>query len=47
MVKIRPPHLMCMQMYTGHGYDRKFVLHMNEVISKLDKIIIQEGCNES
>ena len=37
---------MCMQMYTGHGYDRKFVLHMNEVISKLDKIIIQEGCDE-
>jgi hypothetical protein len=46
MLKIRPHHLMCMQMYTGHGYDCKFVLHMNEVVSKLDEIIIQEGCDE-
>lgn len=40
---------MCIQFFTGHGYDERFTSHMEDVISRLNddtKIIVNDGCDE-
>ena len=32
MLRLRPHHLLCLQKYTGHGYDDRFTEKMNEVV---------------
>ena len=34
-MKIRPHHLLCIQKYTGHGYDAAFTAHMTALVSGL------------
>lgn len=34
-MKLRPHHLLCLQKYTGSGYDAAFVSHMNELVQRL------------
>lgn len=34
-IKLRPHHLLCTQGYSGKGYDKEFVKHMTEVVTKL------------
>ncbi len=32
---LRPHHAMCIQKYTGHGYDESFTRHMDRVVARL------------
>ena len=34
-MNLRPHHLLCIQKYTGHGYDAAFTAHMNAVTEQL------------
>ena len=34
-MRLRPHHLLCTQGYSGNGYSKEFVTHMNEVVAKL------------
>ncbi|QFJ54233.1 DUF1284 domain-containing protein [Pseudobutyrivibrio xylanivorans] len=48
-INIRPHHLLCIQKYTGHGYDGTFTNHMNNMIETLsDEMIVtlHEGCDD-
>lgn len=48
-VRLRPHHYLCIQFFTGHGYDESFTAHMEAVISDLkddSDIIVTEGCDE-
>ena len=48
MIILRPHHLLCIQKYTGHGYDEAFIGRMNELVQLLKtepdtEIVIVEG----
>ena len=50
MIELRPHHLLCIQKYTGHGYDAHFTEYMNELTGNLAKepetqILLKEGCD--
>ena len=48
-VRLRPHHYLCIQFFTGHGYDERFTAHMEAVISELKDdsvIIVTKGCDE-
>ena len=34
-MKLRPHHLLCIQKYTGHGYNAAFTAHMNRLTAAL------------
>ena len=34
-IPLRPHHLLCTQGYSGHGYSKAYVAHMNEVTRQL------------
>lgn len=34
-MKLRPHHLLCIQKYTGKGYDRPFAANMEELLRQL------------
>lgn len=34
-MKLRPHHLLCLQKYTGNGYDAAFAANMDELIRRL------------
>ena len=33
IINLRPHHLLCIQKFTGHGYDEAFTTHMTELVS--------------
>ena len=35
MIILRPHHLLCLQKFTGHGYNRQFTSHMLSLVRKL------------
>ena len=48
MFELRPHHLLCIQKYSGHGYDEAFTARMDETVRLLKagpetKITITEG----
>ena len=46
---LRPHHLLCIQKYTGHGYDENFTNHMDETVAQLSKgatVTLHEGCDD-
>ncbi|MBQ1901377.1 MAG: DUF1284 domain-containing protein [Lachnospiraceae bacterium] len=48
-MKLRPHHLLCIQKYTGHGYDETFTKHMDQLVESLmnnPEIELQEGCDD-
>lgn len=50
-MNLRPHHILCIQKFTGHGYDAMFTEHMKSVVSKLrntqeTEIVITQGCDE-
>ncbi|MCH5197317.1 MAG: DUF1284 domain-containing protein [Oscillospiraceae bacterium] len=50
-MNLRPHHLLCIQKFTGHGYDEAFTEHMTDIVSKLKdepitKITVTKGCDE-
>ena len=34
-MKLRPHHILCIQKFTGHGYDEEFTRHMTAVVASL------------
>ena len=49
-MKIRPHHLLCIQKYTGHGYDAAFTAHMTALVSGLSdrpqtQVTLTKGCD--
>ena len=51
MMKLRPHHLLCIQKFTGHGYDAAFTAHMTSVVAALaenpqTQITLTHGCDE-
>ena len=50
-MRLRPHHALCIQKFTGHGYDDRFTEHMTEICETLQKfrdtqIDIIYGCDE-
>lgn len=50
-IYLRPHHLLCIQKFTGHGYDQRFTAHMMGLVWKLKDapetlIEVTEGCDE-
>ena len=50
-MELRPHHLLCIQKFTGHGYDADFTQHMNYIVSELRRdpetqITIVQGCDD-
>ncbi|MCH5186788.1 MAG: DUF1284 domain-containing protein [Oscillospiraceae bacterium] len=50
-MKLRPHHILCLQKFTGHGYDEEFTRHMTSVVMSLAQspeaeIEIIRGCDE-
>ncbi|MBR2666865.1 MAG: DUF1284 domain-containing protein [Oscillospiraceae bacterium] len=48
MLKLRPHHLLCLQKFTGHGYDAAFTMHMCQVVRQLrdapdTQVLLTEG----
>lgn len=48
MINLRPHHLLCIQKYSGHGYDEAFTERMDETVQLLKaepetEIMIVEG----
>ena len=36
-MRLRPHHALCIQKFTGHGYDDRFTEHMTEICETLQK----------
>ena len=48
-MKLRPHHLLCIQKFTGHGYDEVFTKHMTAIVNKLPggvEITLHKGCDD-
>lgn len=50
-MRLRPHHLLCIQKFTGHGYNAPFTIHMASIVSELaDKpvtqITVTRGCDD-
>lgn len=50
-MKLRPHHLLCIQKFTGHGYDADFTKHMKYIVSELTRnpetqITLSQGCDD-
>ena len=48
---LRPHHLLCIQKFTGHGYDADFTAHMKSIVSELSahpttQITVTQGCDD-
>lgn len=43
--KLRPHHLICLQFYTGLGYDKKFIKNLDRVITFWENfpVLVVEG----
>ena len=35
-LKLRPHHLLCIQKYTGHGYDEEFTRNMDQIVEAIE-----------
>ena len=50
-MKLRPHHLLCVQKFTGHGYNADFTAHMSRISAELmehpdTKITVAYGCDD-
>lgn len=50
-MNLRPHHLLCIQKFTGHGYNESFTAHMTSVVSELagnpmTRIAVTRGCDD-
>lgn len=50
-MNLRPHHLLCIQKFTGHGYDENFTAHMKSIVSALaenpqTQITVTQGCDD-
>lgn len=50
-MNLRPHHLLCIQKFTGHGYNAAFTAHMTSIVSELadkpmTRITVTRGCDD-
>lgn len=50
-MKLRPHHALCIQKFTGHGYDENFTRHMTQIVRRLKErpdtqVDIISGCDD-
>ena len=50
-MNLRPHHLLCIQKFTGHGYDAVFTTHMKRIVFELrenpeTQITLVRGCDD-
>ena len=50
-MNLRPHHALCVQKFTGHGYDEDFTRHMTRIVSRLrgepdTQVNITFGCDD-
>ena len=50
-MNLRPHHALCVQKFTGHGYDEAFTRHMTALVRKLREdpdtlVMIISGCDD-
>lgn len=50
-MNLRPHHILCIQKFSGHGYNAAFTAHMTSIVSKLTdrpmtQITITRGCDD-
>lgn len=50
-MNLRPHHLLCIQKFTGHGYDAAFTAHMTSIVSLLSsgretRVELACGCDD-
>lgn len=50
-MKLRPHHALCIQKFTGHGYDEKFTAHMTGTVNTLrdrpeTPVELVSGCDD-
>lgn len=50
-MNLRPHHLLCIQKFTGHGYNADFTAHMKSIVSALREnpntpITLAQGCDD-
>lgn len=50
-MKLRPHHALCIQKFSGHGYDEAFTRHMTETVRRLrerpgTQVTIISGCDD-
>ena len=48
---LRPHHILCIQKFTGCGYNNRFTAHMQSIVSELRRIpetpvTLMQGCDE-
>lgn len=49
-MRLRPHHLLCIQKFTGHGYDEAFTAHMTKLTAALKQepetpVTLVRGCD--
>ncbi len=50
-MNLRPHHALCIQKFTGHGYDERFTAHLTELVERLwdwpdTGIALVKGCDD-
>lgn len=50
-MNLRPHHILCIQKFTGHGYNAAFTAHMSSIVSQLTdrhmtQITVTQGCDD-
>lgn len=50
-MNLKPHHLLCIQKFTGHGYNADFTVHMKSIVSELTdnpqtQITVVQGCDD-
>jgi hypothetical protein len=49
-LRLRPHHLLCHRLFSGNGYDDRFIANMRAVIMALEegvgKVVISPGCDD-
>ena len=50
-MNLRPHHILCIQKFTGHGYNEEFTLHMTALTAKLrgnpeTSAVMTQGCDD-
>ena len=50
-MNLRPHHILCIQKFTGHGYNADFTAHMKSIVSELTEnpktqFTVAQGCDD-
>ena len=50
-IRLRPHHLLCIQKFTGHGYDEMFTAFMTKLVLRLrtmpnEEVFLISGCDD-